>query len=130
MVLANYRISRHYSVYGHDDKLVINNSVWGFMSIDLAEIDSIELDHYLRRDDKEGLHFGYGDSSNIKLTFKRPQTYFGGLGQLTEQVDVIDMQVADPQQLADYVHSHVARVSTVELAADGVSYSPEASATA
>lgn len=129
MVMANYRISRYFSVYGHDDKLVINNSVWGFMSVNLADISRVELDSYLRKDDKEGLHFGYGDTSNIKLSFKHPQTYFGGLGQLTEQVDTVDLQVADPHLLADYICSHAVRGSTEDLTAD-VSNAQEASALA
>ncbi|SQH74026.1 protein of unknown function [Shewanella benthica] len=49
---------------------------------------------------------GYGDSSNIKLSFNRPQSYFGGLGQLTERVDVIDMHVSEPQVLADYIQQY------------------------
>ncbi|QFU21073.1 hypothetical protein FM038_002195 [Shewanella eurypsychrophilus] len=119
MVTANYRISRYFSVYGHADKLIINNSVWGFISINIEDIDSVELDRYLRKDDKEGLHFGYGDSSNIKLSFNRPQTYFGGLGQLTEQVDVIDMQVAEPQVLAEFIDKHLAKHATRDLADQG-----------
>ncbi|WP_076415593.1 hypothetical protein [Shewanella sp. UCD-KL12] len=129
MVMANYRISRYFSVYGHDDKLVINNSVWGFMSVNLTDISRVELDRYLRKEDKEALHFGYGDTSNIKLSFKQPQTYFGGLGQLTEQVDSVDLQVAEPHQLADYIRNHVARGSTEELTADDIK-TQEASALA
>lgn len=106
MLAANYRISRHFSIYGHKNKLVINNSVWGFISIKIEEIKSVELGSYPRKSDKEGLHFGYGDSSNIKLSFIRPQTYFGGLGQLTERVEVIDMHVSEPQKLADYIQKY------------------------
>ncbi|MPY25477.1 hypothetical protein FM037_25375 [Shewanella psychropiezotolerans] len=106
MLAANYRISRYFSIYGHQDKLVINNSVWGFISIKLEDIESVEVGRYPRKNDKEGLHFGYGDSSNIKLRFSKPQTYFGGLGQLTERVDIIDMHVSEPQVLADYIQEY------------------------
>ncbi|MFT5236347.1 MAG: hypothetical protein ACI90A_001718 [Shewanella sp.] len=106
MVTANYRISKNYSLYRHQDKLIINNSVWGFMSIKFADIADVELGEYNRKEDKEGLHFGYGDSSNIKLIFRQPQTYFGGLGQLTERVDTIDMQVSDPQALVECIQTY------------------------
>ncbi|EDQ02585.1 hypothetical protein [Shewanella benthica] len=106
MLAANYRISSHFSIYGHRDKLVINNSIWGFISIKVEDIASVALGRYPRKDDKEGLHFGYGDSSNIKLSFIRPQSYFGGMGQLTERVDVIDMHVSEPQVLADYIQQY------------------------
>jgi hypothetical protein len=108
MVTANYRISKNYSLYRHQDKLIINNSVWGFISIKFADIADVELGEYNRKEDKEGLHLGYGDTSNIKLTFTQPMTYFGGLGQLTEQVDVIDMQVADPQLLVECIQTYQA----------------------
>ena len=106
MLAANYRLSRHFSVYGHQDKLIINNSVWGFISIKFEDIESVDLGCYSRKSDKEGLHFGYGDNSNIKLSFIRSQTYFGGLGQLSERVDVIDMHVSEPQVLADYIQEY------------------------
>jgi hypothetical protein len=108
MVTANYRISKNYSLYRHQDKLIINNSVWGFISIKFADIADVELGEYNRKEDKEGLHLGYGDTSNIKLTFTQPMTYFGGLGQLTEQVDVIDMQVAEPQLLLECIQTYQA----------------------
>lgn len=109
MVTANYRISKSYSLYRHQDKLVINNSVWGFMSVKLNDITDIQIGEYLRKEDKEGLHFGYGASSNIKLSFMLPQTYYGGLGQLTERVDSIDMQVSDPQALVEYIQRYQIR---------------------
>ncbi|MEI6859882.1 MAG: hypothetical protein V5788_08900 [Shewanella sp.] len=106
MLAANYRISRHFSIYEHQGKLVINNSVWGFISIRIEDIASVEVGRYSRRDDKEGLHFGYGDNSNIKFSFIEEQTYFGGLGQLSERVRVIDMHVSQPQVLADYIQGY------------------------
>ena len=108
MVTANYRISKNYSLYRHQDKLIINNSVWGFISIKFADIADVELGEYNRKEDKEGLHLGYGDTSNIKLTFTQPMTYFGGLGQLTEQVDMIDMQVSEPQLVLECIQAYQA----------------------
>lgn len=119
MITANYRISRHYSLYSQNDNLIINNSVWGFMSIKLTDIADIEIGEYFRKENKEGLHFGYGASSNIKLSFHQPQTYFGGLGQLTEQVDSIDMKLTDPQALVDYFQKYIANQSGVPLSEDG-----------
>lgn len=106
MLVANYRISRHFSIYRHQDNLIINNSVWGFISIRIEDIKSVDLGCYLRKDDKEELHFGYGESSNIKLSFIRPQIYFGGLGQLSGRVKDIDMHVSDAQVLVDYIQEY------------------------
>ncbi|SQH74027.1 conserved membrane protein of unknown function [Shewanella benthica] len=55
MLAANYRISSYFSIYGHREKLVINNSIWGFISIKVAYIASVALGRYPRKDDKEGL---------------------------------------------------------------------------
>ena len=92
-------------------KLSLSDQIFiliGIISIKFADVADVELGEYIRKEDKEGLHLGYGDTSNIKLTFNQPQTYFGGLGQLTEQVDVIDVQVSDPQLLVECIQTYQA----------------------
>lgn len=47
--IANYRLSRHYSLYIQDEKLIINNSIFNFMVIPLKDIATITAT-------SEGLH--------------------------------------------------------------------------
>jgi hypothetical protein len=49
----------------------------------------------------EILTIGRGDTANVQLIFKLPQTYYGGMGQLPESLTVINLVVDEPQVLAD-----------------------------
>jgi len=43
LLTANYRLSRHHSLYIQDDKLIINNSIFNFMVVPLDSIASVSL---------------------------------------------------------------------------------------
>lgn len=118
LIAANYRISRYYSLYQREGKLIINNGIWGFMSIDLTQISELKLGTFLAHvqpqqmggksvGDSTAIHateiltIGRGDTANVQLIFKRPQTYYGGMGQLPEPLTVINLVVDEPQVLAD-----------------------------
>lgn len=118
LIAANYRISRYYSLYQREGKLIINNGLWGFMSIDLTQISELKLGTFLTHvqpqqmggksvGDSTAIHatgiltIGRGDTANVQLIFKRPQTYYGGMGQLPEPLTVINLVVDEPQVLAD-----------------------------
>lgn len=118
LIAANYRISRYYSLYQSEGKLIINNGIWGFMSIDLTQISELKLGTFLTHvqpqqmggksvgdstaiNAPEILTIGRGDTANVQLIFKRPQTYYGGMGQLPESLTVINLVVDEPQVLAD-----------------------------
>ncbi|MGL5026488.1 MAG: hypothetical protein ACRC6P_10990, partial [Shewanella oncorhynchi] len=117
-IAANYRISRYYSLYQREGKLIINNGIWGFMSIDLTQISELKLGTFLAYvqpqqmggksvgdstaiNATEILTIGRGDTANVQLIFKHPQTYYGGMGQLPESLTVINLVVDEPQVLAD-----------------------------
>ncbi|MBW3516066.1 hypothetical protein KO537_15260 [Shewanella sp. NKUCC01_JLK] len=119
LIAANYRISRYYSLYQREGKLIINNGIWGFMSIDLTQISELKLGTFLTHlqplqmgwgksvgdstaiNAPEILTIGRGDTANVQLIFKLPQTYYGGMGQLPESLTVINLVVDEPQVLAD-----------------------------
>lgn len=46
LTAASYGISRYYSQYEREGKLVINDGIWGFMSINLTEISSLKLETF------------------------------------------------------------------------------------
>jgi hypothetical protein len=106
-VTANYRVSKHYSLYVQQDKLVINNSMWGFLTVNIAEIAELEVGTWDKSSAlnnngsaEELLCFGRGVNANIKLQFSQPQTYFGALGQLPEKIEQLYLVVSDPEALA------------------------------
>ena len=103
LITANYRVSRHFSVYRQGDQLIINNSVWGFSLIKFDQIQRVMVNPPPCENRTGVIHFGQGESSNIILKFKHPQTYFGGLGWLPEEVKAIAMVVDTPEALADLI---------------------------
>ncbi|SIR03279.1 hypothetical protein SAMN05421840_107159 [Shewanella morhuae] len=108
LIAANYRISRYYSLYQKEGKLMINNGIWGFMSIDLTQINELKLGMFTTHMQQqqvggasEILTIGRGDTANVQLIFKQPQTYYGGMGQLPESFSVVNLIVDDPQVFAN-----------------------------
>ena len=108
LIAANYRISRYYSLYQKEGKLIINNGIWGFMSIDLTQINELKLGVFATHMQpqqvggaSEILTIGRGDTANVQLIFKQPQTYYGGMGQLPESFSVVNLIVDEPQVFAN-----------------------------
>jgi len=98
-ITANYRIARYYSIYFHDNKLIINNAFWGFMAIDINQISQVEVGAWDKIKGSEELCFGRGNSTNVKLEFTREQTYLGGAGQFPEKVEGIKLNIDEPEVL-------------------------------
>jgi len=103
LITANYRVSRHFSVYRQGDQLIINNSVWGFSVVKFDQILRVMVSPPPCENRTGVINFGQGESSNIIIKFKNPQTYFGGLGWLPEEVKAIAMNVDKPKALADLI---------------------------
>ncbi|MBQ4889397.1 hypothetical protein J8L86_06025 [Shewanella sp. MMG014] len=99
MLVANYRIARHYSMYLIRDRLVINNAIWGFMAIDVNEIEAVEVNQIAKKVVDDELAIGRGELTNLTIRFNTPQWYFGGLGQLVEKLTVLHIQVAEPEKV-------------------------------
>ncbi|ARD23910.1 hypothetical protein [Shewanella japonica] len=99
MLVANYRIARHYSMYLIRDRLVINNAIWGFMAIDVNEIEAVEVNQIAKKVVDDELAIGRGEQTNLTIRFNTPQWYFGGLGQLVEKLTVLHIQVAEPEKV-------------------------------
>ncbi|QQX80686.1 hypothetical protein JK628_02070 [Shewanella sp. KX20019] len=129
-VTANYRVSKHYSLYIQQDKLVINNSMWGFLAIDIADVERIEVGCWDKvraaeegEKESEQLCFGRGKKANLHLKFSQPQTYFGALGQLPEQISELKLVVNEPRKLADELESRLAtevvEITTINIAKAG-----------
>ncbi|WP_448213181.1 hypothetical protein [Colwellia sp. MEBiC06753] len=104
MVTANYRVARYYSVYVYQDKLIINPGFLQMMVIDLAAISAINTDNALlskedRSKDDNCLVLGDKTLANVELVFNQPQTYFGLIGQMAEEVSSLQLAVEDPKPL-------------------------------
>ncbi|BFL85854.1 hypothetical protein LFREDSHE_43040 [Shewanella baltica] len=128
LIAANYRISRYYSLYQREGKLIINNGIWGFMAIDLTQISELKFGTFVTHVQPqqvggipigtsvdtsvaiaapEILTIGRDDAANVQLIFKHPQTYYGGMGQLPESLSMVNLVVDDPQVFADaFGHIH------------------------
>ena len=99
MLVANYRIARNYSMYLIRNRLVVNNAIWGFMAIDLNEIEAVEVNQMAKEVADDELAIGRGEQTNLTIRFKTPQWYFGGLGQLVEKLKVVHIHVAEPEKV-------------------------------
>jgi hypothetical protein len=110
--IANYRISKYFSVYIHQDRLIINNSWWGFLAVKIADITSIKTNegatiHY----DKETLSSG-GKESNVELSFDEHKMplYFSGMGMMKESINKIRLKVDSPEQLKTVLQSQMLKI--------------------
>jgi len=95
MLVANYRVSRHYSLYELDGKLVVNNSWWGFAVAELENIEDCQLIDDMVEGDKQSLFIG-GKPANLKLKFTEPFKYFSGLAQMCDSFEEVYLQLDDP----------------------------------
>jgi hypothetical protein len=98
-IVANHRLSRYYSLYLIRDNLVINNSLWGFMVVNIADIASAadQQSTELNKDEPETIMIGRGQS-NVTITLNRPVIYHGGMGQLPEPMKTVHLSVDEPQR--------------------------------
>ncbi len=123
LMTANYRLSRHYSIYIQDKKLIINNTILNFMVIPLADIASItrnqadlmaadtpqdvienntaasnETTSMNKTNTKanEQLKIGRAKQHNIKITFKQPIKYWSMMGAFVESFEQVLINVEQP----------------------------------
>mgnify|MGYP000282721887 CR=1 FL=1 len=115
MLIANYRASRHFSLYELEGKLVINNSWWGFMVIDKLAINACKLGTWSRKEEKEELFIGRGDA-NLELVFDVEQSYFSGLASMNDKVNKIYLSVDEPQNVVDAINTSSSELSEQQVA--------------
>lgn len=112
LLIANYRLTRHYSIYIQDEKLIINNSIFNFMVIPLNEIKSasltsVNIDNALKAEanterdaaENELLKIGRGKQHNIKITFKQPIKYWAMMGAFVETFEQVLINVEQPTKV-------------------------------
>lgn len=98
ILCANHRVSRNYSLYLHQDQLVINNSMWGLMVIPLSKILMVESIRYLRSDYPEALILGRGQYANIKINLSKPAFYYSSMGQTKDSTNDVYICLNDPAE--------------------------------
>lgn len=98
-VTANYRIAKRYSIYFHENKLMINNAFWSFVVVELDDVAEVNIGSFNKQDNKEQVMLGKGNFANIELVFSTPQTFIATLGQLNEQIDSIWLNIQSPENL-------------------------------
>lgn len=114
LMTANYRLSRHYSVYIKDEKLIINNSIMNFMVVPLIEIESVSIVekenlqsevnnaqdcNKVQTSVQQHLIIGRSQQQCIKITFKQPIQYWGFMGAFVESFEQVLINVEQPNKL-------------------------------
>jgi hypothetical protein len=102
-VIANHRASRHHSLYLMDEHLVINDSLWALLVVDVNKIASLqtigseqgESEKSLEQD-QDQLKIGRGDA-NVRLTFTEPQSLISGMGMTCDKVESVNLSVDTPE---------------------------------
>ncbi|MGZ9897082.1 hypothetical protein [Shewanella gaetbuli] len=107
-IVANHRLSRYYSLYILRKKLIINNALWGFLVVDLANIEHItkidkKLDDHDKPQQNNILTIGNGDA-NIFISFHADVVYHGVMGQLPEPISQVYLSVDKPAQFIEKVN--------------------------
>lgn len=102
LMTANYRLSRHYSIYVQDEKLIINNSIFNFMPVPLADIESVALNDLSEDENSEIktddlLKIGRAKQHNVKIIFKQPIKYWGMMGAFVESFEQVLINVEQPE---------------------------------
>lgn len=106
IVTANYRLSKYFSVYCLEDKLVLNNNILGFLTVPLNAIASIELGNWDKSKHKEKVLFGRGKQANVKIQFTSEQQYISGMGQFVESFSEVFLVLEDPDKLLEWGRSN------------------------
>jgi hypothetical protein len=97
-LIASHRISRHYSIYIHDNHLVVNATFYNLLLAPLSQIKACETGVW--QCDKEQVKIGRGTRANIKLTFSKPVLWFTMMGMFNEQLEEVFLCVDNPNALA------------------------------
>ena len=105
MFVANFRVSRHFSLYPWQDKLVVNNSWWGVSLLNLTDISAVEKGEWSSEEVGEDFHFGRGHA-NIKIEFVAPQRYYSAMASFKEDVETLYLTLDDPDALIQHIGEH------------------------
>lgn len=111
---ANYRISRYYSLYIQDNQLILNNSIWGLLVVNIEEIKTAIHDVYPKAVNENELYFGYDKNADIKMEFTRPQIYYGAVGALPEESEQLFVCVDNPIDFLKELNQHMATKGLAE----------------
>ncbi|MCL1146959.1 hypothetical protein L2747_13215 [Shewanella marinintestina] len=121
MARANYRLARYYSVYIHQQYLVVNAGVWGFTMLPLSDIEEVNVGNYGRNkavtnkhskeqinnihkteSNNEQLHLGRGES-NVQIKLKSLQRYYGAMSMLPEDIEQLYLHVDKPEAISQLI---------------------------
>ena len=94
-LIANYRLSRHFSLYVLDGYLVINNSFFGLLVLPVSDIIDVEITSQDTKV-KDSMQIGKGEA-NLKVSLSKPACYYGLMGSITEEVDHFYLRVDHPE---------------------------------
>jgi len=98
-IIANHRVAKNYSIYIHNNKLIVNNSFWGVLAVELQNISGVEVGIFDKTSNKELLKLGRGEQANLKLSFDQQQTYFGSVATFPEKIEQVLLTVEAPKEL-------------------------------
>jgi len=96
-LIASHRISRHYSVYIHNNHLVVNATFFNLLLAPVSQINACETGEWQCH--KEQVKIGRGTYANIKLTFSKPVLWFTMMGIFNEKIDEVFLCVDNPNAL-------------------------------
>ncbi|WP_298440321.1 hypothetical protein [uncultured Ferrimonas sp.] len=99
-VTAHHRAARHHSIYVDHDNLVINVGLWGLLVLPINAIDSLYAE---ANTEPNTLHLGKANAAAaITLRLAEPQTYFSGLGFISDQVDTVTLHLDNAQPIFNW----------------------------
>ena len=116
-LIANYRFSKHYSIYFQDGKLGINNAWWALIVIELNEISSYEIVD--KKVDDEKLCLGRG-MPNIQLVLSIPQRYYSFLGITSEKISELFMCVDQADSVVQAIKKELERANHIDAQESGI----------
>lgn len=108
-VVANFRVSRSFSLYQLDSTLVVNASYFTLYCIDVANIREVEIAQWPEEEYEDAPVAGRG-IPNVKLSFHDAITEYSMMATMTEKVDTLYLVVEKPEVLAKLAPEEVIRL--------------------
>lgn len=105
LIIANYRISRHYSCYLQEDNLIINASFFTFAVVPLSSISKVSLLHTQKEKSEDATFLGASNNANIELILSKPIFVHSAMGFASQPYSTLILAVDAPERFKSIIET-------------------------
>ena len=104
MFIANYRISKHFSLYEMEQHLVINDAWWGMLVVENNNIKNITS--VSQQPESDALVLGRGDA-NVVIELNKPALFYTSMGMMSDAVEKVYLNLDKPESLQSWFQTQI-----------------------